>query len=158
MSKIRVITGKRGVGKSRFCLRLLDRFREEGLSTAGIISPAVYTDGVKTAFMTMDARTGNTRPCGTRTDTGSGTIGCWQIDPEVLAWGNELLRGSCPCDRLFIDELGPLELNRGAGYTAAFDVLKAGNFGEAYVVIRPECIADFRGIFPEFSMIRAGEE
>ena len=72
MSKIRVITGKRGAGKSRFCLRLLDRFREEGLSTAGIISPAVYTDGVKTAFMTMDARTGNTRPCGTRTDTGSG--------------------------------------------------------------------------------------
>lgn len=154
MSKISVITGERGSGKSRYCHELLENSRREELSAAGFIAPAVYENGVKTAFDTLDVRSGEVRHCGTRTAADQGTVGCWQMDPAVLEWGNELLRGSCPCDLLFIDELGPLEFRKGQGYTAAFDVLKSGGYGQAYVVIRPECIEDFRRIISEFSIIR----
>ena len=155
MSSVAVITGERGAGKSRLCLDLLEKGRRGGLTVGGFISPAVYTDGVKNAFYTMDVRTGEQRLCGERTAENRGTIGCWQMDPAVLEWGNELLRNSAPCDLLFIDELGPLEFDRGGGYTAAFDVLKNGRFGQAYVVVRPACLASFRRLFSEFDVITA---
>lgn len=148
-----VITGERGAGKTRYCLEQLDLARMDGLRTAGIISPAVYDEDLKTAFYTMDADTMEQRICGTHRP-GAGTIGHWHMDPDVLAWGNELLKHSCPCDLLFIDELGPLELDKHQGYTAAFEVLRTGKFETAYVVIRPECIDAFRQYIPEFEIIR----
>ena len=157
MSKITVITGDRGAGKSRFCLDLLDHCGQEGLSAGGIISPALYSDGIKTAFYTMDVRTREKRLCGTRTGSEQGTVGCWQMDNAVLEWGNELLHSSVPCDELFIDELGPLEFDRKKGYTEAFTVLNGSGYGHAYVVIRPECLDAFRRIFPEFDIITIGE-
>ena len=153
MSKITVITGERGAGKSRYCLELLKDLEKEGFSAGGFISPAVYTDGIKTAFYTMDVRTREQRLCGTRTAQDRGTIGCWRMDVSVLEWGNELLRNSIPCDVLFIDELGPLEFEKGKGYTEAFPVLKSSGYGRAYVVIRPECLDAFRQIMPEFDVI-----
>ena len=153
MNKITVITGQRGAGKSRFCLELLEKVLGRGLTAAGFISPAVYTMGTKTAFYTMDVRTREQRCCGIRSIQYTGTSGCWQMDNNVLAWGNELLRNSCPCDVLFIDELGPLEFDKGEGYTEAFPVLKSGAYGQAYVVIRPECLESFRRIIPEFGII-----
>ena len=156
MSKITVITGERGAGKSRFCLELLDRCEQEGCSAGGIISLALYSEGIKTAFYTMDVRTREKRLCGTRIHGDQGTVGCWQMDGEVLVWGNELLRSSIPCDRLFIDELGPLEFDRGKGYTAAFTVLKGSGYGHAYVVIRPECLEMFRQYISDFRIIRIG--
>ena len=159
MSKITVITGDRGAGKSRFCRELLEKFQKEGHAPGGFISPAIYSEGVKTAFYTMDVRTGEQRLCGTRTGSGQGSIGCWQMDPAVLAWGNELMRNSTPCDELFIDELGPLEFERNEGYTAAFETLRRGEFDEALVVVRPECLDAFRAEFPVFSLreIREGD-
>ena len=157
MGKICVITGGRGAGKSRYCLRLLDETRKKGLNCAGIISSAVYTNGAKTSFYVLDVKTSGQRLCGTRTAPDRGTIGCWEMDPSVLAWGNELIRQSCPCDTLFIDELGPLEFRRHEGFTAAFDTLRAGSFGTAYVVIRPECIEEFRSYVPVFDIITVEE-
>ncbi len=153
MGRICVITGERGAGKSRHCLRLLEAARGKGLRCAGIISPAVYTNGVKTAFYLMDVKTSEQRLCGTRTAPDRGTVGCWKMDTSVLAWGNALLRQSCPCDTLFIDELGPLEFRKREGFTAAFDILRSGSFGTAYTVIRPECIAEFRSCVPGFDII-----
>ena len=153
MSKITVITGERGAGKSRHCLELLETCEKEGLSAGGFISPAVFTDGIKTAFYTMDVRTREQRLCGIRTEQDRGTVGCWQMDVSVLEWGNELLRSSIPCDVLIIDELGPLEFEKGKGYTEAFPVLKSGGYGHAYVVIRPGCLDAFRQIQPEFDVI-----
>ena len=157
MKKICVITGERGAGKSRYCMRLLEKARQEGSNCAGIISPAVYTNDKKTAFFVMDVKTSEQRLCGTRTAPDQGTVGCWQMFPSVLAWGNELIRQSCPCDMLFIDELGPLEFRKREGFTAAFDILRTGGFGTAYTVIRPECIAEFKKIVSDFDIITIGE-
>lgn len=157
MHKIKVITGTQGIGKSCYCRRLLDKTKKDGLKAGGFIAPAIYQDGVKTAFYTQSASTPEKRLCGKRVKAG-GTIGCWQIDPETIRWGNELLKTACPCDVLFIDELGPLEFDRREGYTQAFDTLKQGDYGIAYVVIRPSCLNQFRLLHPDFDLITLGEE
>jgi len=149
--KVTVITGRRGAGKSRYCLELLDRSERLGLKCGGIISPAVYNSGVKTAFFTMDVVTKEQRLCGVHTENG-GTIGAWKMDPAVLQWGNRLLESSCPCDCLFVDELGPLEFIKHQGYIEAFELLRNGAYGKACVVVRPECIDAFRTIIPDFDV------
>ena len=153
MSKIVVITGERGAGKSRCCGTLLEQSR--GQTVGGFISPAVYENGVKTAFYTLDTGTGEKRLCGKRV-SGDGTIGCWELDEDVMEWGNELLRSACPCDILFIDELGPLEFEKHRGYTAAFEVLRRDDYGTAYVVVRSSCLAAFREMFTDFELISIG--
>ena len=154
---ITVITGRRGAGKTNTLLRILEKAAGSGVTAAGVISPAVYENGVKTAFYTMDAASGERRLCGKRAP--DGTIGCWKTDPEVLEWGNQLIRDSGPCGLLFIDELGPLEFERNEGYTAAFETLRRGEFDEALVVVRPECLDAFRAEFPVFRLreIREGD-
>ena len=147
---ITVITGGRGSGKTAYCLQTRRSALEANIRTAGVISPAVYENGRKTAFYTMDAETGEQRLCGSRSE--NGTIGCWQMDPEILDWGNELIRRSGHCGLLFIDELGPLEFEKNEGYTAAFTALEHGDFDEALVVIRPECLDAFRERFPVFRL------
>ena len=43
-----------------------------------------------------------------------------------------------------MDEIGPLELDRGRGWVNALDVLCAGQFGLAVVVVRPSLVDAFR--------------
>lgn len=157
MRKIIVITGERGAGKSQFCQQLSEQKRKEGQTVGGFTAPAIYQAGRKTAFFTKSASTDKKRLCGEISEDSVRTIGHWKIDPEVLEWGNELLRKACPCDCLFIDELGPLEFEKKQGYQAAFDVLKNGEYQTAYVVIRPECLSAFQNIFPEFETVTIRE-
>lgn len=157
MNKITVITGKRGSGKSRYCAQLLEAAKHDGLKPGGFLSPAIFENGIKTGFYTLDAASGEQRFCGKRVSTG-GTIGCWQIDPETIKWGNELLKKSCPCDILFIDELGPLEFDKHEGYTQAFKTLRTGSYKTAYVVIRPTCLDTFKIMFPDYKQITIMEE
>jgi nucleoside-triphosphatase THEP1 len=62
--------------------------------------------------------------------------------PDAVAWGNQILRETVPCDLLVIDELGPLEFNREEGWIKAFDVLESGDYRSALVVIRPTLLDD----------------
>ena len=61
-----------------------------------------------------------------------------------MAWGAAVLDSACPCDVLIVDEIGPLELERGQGWANALDVLRAGQFDLAAVVVRPSLIDAFR--------------
>lgn len=49
-------------------------------------------------------------------------------------------------DYLVVDELGPLELERGEGLTNAVELLKSGEIKKALVVVRPHLIAKAKDI------------
>jgi nucleoside-triphosphatase THEP1 len=68
--------------------------------------------------------------------------GRFRFDPAVLAWGNEAIARAAAGhpDLLVVDELGPLELARGAGWAAALTVLQRPDYQAALVVVRPELI------------------
>ena len=54
---------------------------------------------------------------------------------------------------LFVDELGPLELERGEGLTNAVKILKTGNFDKAYIVVRPHLVETAKKMFAKNSVV-----
>lgn len=144
-----IVTGARGSGKTIFCQEMLQRARLIGWDTAGLLSPAVFNNGIKESIWAEEIRSGEKRLLAavhpqTETDL---AFGDWNFNRKSLEWGNRVLRSSIPCDLLVIDELGPLEFNLSMGWVSAFEVIKTAQFRLALVVIRPELIKPALNIF-----------
>ena len=138
-----IITGARESGKTRFCSHLIEKARREGVDDiAGLLSPPVYVNGVKTAIEVEDLRSRERRILARSRHDGHGSIQTkrWSFNTEVLNWGNDLLAAATPCDLLVVDELGLLEFERGGGWQNGLSAIQSGRFCLAVVVIRPELI------------------
>jgi nucleoside-triphosphatase len=141
---IRLVTGQAGAGKTTFCSELIRRARKQGLDVAGLLTLPRLNDGQKAGFDVVDVRTGTRRRLAEAIGAADGpTTERWQFHRESLDWGTEVLLRATPCDFLLIDELGPLEILQGSGWVHAFDVLRAGEYGLAVVVVRPALVAAF---------------
>ena len=55
---------------------------------------------------------------------------------------------SAPCDLLLVDELGPLEMLRGQGFTAAQAALAGGRYRLGIAVVRPALVKTFSALLP----------
>ncbi len=147
-----LITGSRGAGKTTFCSRLVDAAREAGWRAAGVLSRPVFEGARRTAIDAEDLRTGETRRLANAVAPGSGaapssgqvTPGTkgWQFDPAALAWGDQILAASTPCDLLVVDELGPLEFERGEGWQSGLAAVDSRQYAIALVVIRAELLGE----------------
>ena len=146
-----LLTGGRGAGKTRWCEALARAGRDAGLAVRGVLSPPVLEDGAKTAIDLLDLATGERRFLAERARPDlPGTEGLgWRFDHEALAAGNVALERVGACDLLLVDELGPLELGRGSGFTSAFGLLDARRHGLAIVVVRPALVAAVQARRPD---------
>jgi nucleoside-triphosphatase len=140
-----LITGSRGAGKTTFCDQLARDAREAGWQVAGLISRPIFSGPRRTAIDAEDQRTGDTRRLAVAAPEGEpptpGTKS-WQFDPAALAWGNQVLATATPCDLLVVDELGPLELERGTGWQAGLSAVDSRQYAIALVVIRAELLGE----------------
>jgi nucleoside-triphosphatase THEP1 len=137
MSKIVLLTGEREVGKTYLCQRVVEEARRRGFHCAGVLSPARFEGQDKVGICLVDVASGESRPLASADDVPHGVRwGRYRFMPSSLAWGSELLDGATPCDLLVVDELGPLEVEKGQGLVKAFDVLVQGGFSLALVVVR----------------------
>jgi nucleoside-triphosphatase THEP1 len=156
-----VLTGERGAGKTTHCRALVEQARASGWDVAGLLSPAIFENEVKTGILTQDLRTGESRPLAVlATQSPFAThhlpLGQWLFDPSVITWGNQILQSRQSCDLFIVDELGPLELFRGEGWVNAFDALRQARYRLGVVVIRPECVAAFAKMGFSFQIAQAG--
>lgn len=144
-----IVTGRRGAGKTTFCRKLAERARALGWDVAGLLSPAVLGAG-KTGIVALDLRHGESRLLASAEPRAGYALrlGMWWFDPDTLAWGNQVLAAALPCDLLIVDEIGPLELELGQGWSAALEVLAGVSYRLALVVVRPEYCADFQERWP----------
>jgi nucleoside-triphosphatase THEP1 len=153
-SNVILLTGQREIGKTRLLLKLLENLQEKDQRVSGVISPGVFIDGVKIAIELRDLQTGKSQrladlrqvdSCGVMTDR-------WVFDSNTLNWGNRLLANAVPCDLLIVDELGPIELERGQGLQYGILAVNSKAYKAAIVVIRPELIQTALILWPGSSL------
>jgi len=113
-----MLTGQRGVGKTTFCHALTSHALLEGWQVSGIITPVIFAGNEKVGILAESLETGEARPLASldRTALFDLPVGKWYFDRSVIAWGNQVIRDSIPCDLLIIDEFGPMELIRHKGW------------------------------------------
>jgi nucleoside-triphosphatase THEP1 len=141
-----VLTGPSGAGKTSACLRLAGFAANLHLRVAGIVSPAVFDDGIKTAIDCCDLKSGQRRRLATRNGSPApGELG-YAFSASALAWADAALAHATPCDLLLVDELGPLELVQGRGMASALGVLRSDGYRQAVVVVRPDLIERFAAL------------
>lgn len=169
-----LLTAPSGAGKTTFCAALAEQARAAGWDVAGILSPPVFENGEKTGIRVQNLRTGETRPLAQLAPSPAGrgpggetlpspigrgaggeglSLGRWLFSPSALAWGNDILAACLPCDLFIVDELGPLELLRGAGWTNALQALRSQRYRAGIAVIRPELIETAQKIFPQSEVL-----
>lgn len=135
-----IISGPIGSGKTRYCQHLAGQARARGWDVAGVLSPGVFLGERKVAIEVLDLRSGQRRTLAQRVaEVGASGLHTqeWAFDDRVLAWGDALLAHATPCDMLVVDELGPLELERGQGWVSAIPAITSRAYRLALVVLRP---------------------
>ena len=154
-----LVTGERGAGKTRFCRAVAELAWRSGWQVGGLLSPAEFESREKTGITLQNLPEGGSYPLATRCNQPPFTLkmGEWIFDPQVLEWGNTMLEALANAtmetkslNLLVIDEIGPLELLRGEGWTAALPLLNRGKYHTGLVVIRPELVDRARALLPAF--------
>lgn len=152
-----LVTGERGLGKSTWCTALVAYARLRGHTTQGVLSPAVFDGEDKVGIDLIDLRRDERRRLAVLREPGTNGVVTprWHFDAGVLNWGDQILsRVSADHDLLVIDELGPLEFNRGEGWQSGLRVLDSGRYQVAFVVVRPELIPQAHARWPHSQILR----
>ena len=143
---VHLVTGERWAGKTTFCRVLVDEARSHsaGLAAAGVLSPKVFLRGKEAAIDVVDVASGHRRRLAALRDEGDprdqpSTIR-WRFHADALAWGDTVLRSATPCDLLVVDEVGPLEFERGEGWIGGLAAVDSEAYGDAFVVVRSELV------------------
>ncbi|MCS7060712.1 MAG: nucleoside-triphosphatase [Anaerolineae bacterium] len=145
----------RGAGKTTLCRQLAEAARRRAVDVAGVLSPSVFPAGVSAHDARLAIEVEHIRAQKRRVLAGAQRqrgfevlMGRWWFSEETLHWANQALAESCPCDLLIVDEIGPLELIEGGGWTHAVPVLQTGPYRLGVVVVRPELRARADAILP----------
>ena len=155
-----LITGPRGVGKTSWCEALNSRAMELGLTTGGILCPALIENETKTGIQIIDIQTGERRLLGSRYPDSELNLQVGEnryFDLRALQWGNEILQRTSGIDLTIIDELGLLEFEQGSGFGAGLQLLDQRRYQSACVVVRPKFLAYARQRWPEGRIIRLSD-
>lgn len=145
-----IVTSPSGSGKTRWCLALADHASGLGISVGGLVSPAVFEDDRKVGIDLRDLCSGAQRRLAVRRE-GSGNDRVtedWQFDEETLEWGNDILAQPSACQLFLLDELGPLEFERGVGLTNGLELVTSRRYPLACVVVRPSLLDMAQALWP----------
>ncbi len=136
-----LLSGNRRSGKTTVLRRVRQTAQSQGLSTGGVLSVARFRATEKVGIDVMDAATGVTFPLAVTGTAGIIHTGRYSFDPAGIAAGLRFAEAGHTADIFFVDELGPLELERNQGWVGVLPLIAARAFGVAFVVVRPELLA-----------------
>jgi nucleoside-triphosphatase len=148
-----LVTGSQGAGKTTFCDRIIHAAREAGWKPAGLLSRPIFEGAQRTAIQAEDLRGGKSRRLAVRSDTPTPGLKHWLFDSSALQWGDQILAASTPCDILVIDEIGPLELERGVGWQSGLAAVDSGQYAIALVVVRAELLGEALLRWPNCNLV-----
>jgi nucleoside-triphosphatase THEP1 len=115
-----------------------------GLCVAGVLTPAVVESGVKVGIEAVDLHSGEARLLARDDRDLKGIqVGQYSFDDRSLEWvvaccSEPLVQSSAFAGEtlVFVDEIGRLELNRGAGLARLVPLLAQPRDGKVIVIVR----------------------
>lgn len=148
--RLLLVTGSSGSGKSSWCLSLAGYASTLGLGVSGLVSPPIFVDNHKVGINLLDLKSGLQRRLAVRRRKVASNPNTedWQFDDLTLRWGNTILEKLDYCQLLILDELGPLEFQRGIGFTAGIELVSTRHYQLACVVIRPSLLDQAQALWP----------
>jgi nucleoside-triphosphatase THEP1 len=148
--KLIIITGPSGSGKTHWCLELIEQAKAKKINAGGLVSPPVFEGDMKVSIDLVDVTSGSRQRLAVRrgiSSSGQFTLD-WIFNDEALAWGNSILGQLEMCQLLVLDEMGPLELERGSGLSHGIGLINARHYGLACVVVRPSLLEIAMNLWP----------
>ncbi len=139
-----VITGERGAGKTTFLIKLIN-FIKTSENPGGIITPPVYgSNGEKIGFDALDVATGETWPLGRINKKLQGPVfGPYSFSREGLEKSVSVFKKAAENNYpyLFLDEIGPLELEKNTGFYPLLSLLPEISANRSlFLVVRPSLV------------------
>jgi len=154
-----LLTGPQHSGKTTACWKALPGLRATGVKMAGFVSPPILDEtGAKTGIEMVDLTTGKRQKFARVVGPDeSPTIGVYQLVDGATEWARGVLAAAllANVDWLVVDEIGPLELQRGGGFAFALDALAdPERIPNAIVLVREEFVEELAGRLGRSDMIR----
>ncbi|MGC9393987.1 MAG: nucleoside-triphosphatase [Anaerolineae bacterium] len=135
--RIILLTGNRQIGKSTACVWLVDRLRETDLKVTGLITLRTGSDDLAV----QEINSGDTYPLTLPLNSDTGFLmGHFRFSTDALARTNRTLDACFPTQVFILDEIGPMELVYGQGWTRAITLLRHRKYRIAFIVVRPELL------------------
>ena len=140
-----IVTGVIGVGKTTVCEKVLRLARSLGYSCGGILTYKGGDGGI----IIEDVQSGEREELANIKNVYQGPrTGKYFFNPAGIEFGIKAINRRTPCDILFIDEIGYLEL-RGEGFSKIFEVVRDGGARNCIIVIRSELLPIFLPQLPK---------
>jgi nucleoside-triphosphatase THEP1 len=120
-----LVTGDRGDGKSTMLAELASLFKSQGIQTGGIISPAVFEEGIKAGYDLINIATSEQqRLSQIHKREGMANVGRFYFFDEGIVFGKSALavKNNQNSQIVFIDEIGAWEL-QGQGWAESLNEL-----------------------------------
>jgi nucleoside-triphosphatase THEP1 len=147
-TRIILLTGHVGVGKTTVAERVAGLALRQGLACGGLLAPAMKNAcGQKAGIWGVDVATGERQVLArTDRDLGGPATGAYSFDAVSLEWALAVVAGAIDaCDLLLVDEIGKLELWQGLGLAPILPHLAAGEAQRALVLVRESLLDELQG-------------
>jgi nucleoside-triphosphatase THEP1 len=150
--QILLVTGARDSGKTTLCRRMVDIARKANWQVKGLVSPAIIKGDVKVGIGVEDLGSGKRFMLARLAEEGDSDALLrtpkWIFDERCITWCNSVLEQAAPADLLVVDELGPLELEKNSGWTAALPLIDGKKYHLAIVVVCDEFLTTLQERWP----------
>ncbi|MCJ7696222.1 MAG: nucleoside-triphosphatase [Anaerolineaceae bacterium] len=149
------ITGKSGSGKTTFTKKIIDMASKKNLHIEGFISPAVFKQGKKVAINVVNIASGEERSLAEINDNllETNLIGQWKFNLDAIEWVENFTNQVGECDIFVADEIGPLEIVLGKGWSKIFGEVTRINPKTVIFSFRPKFIDYFVAKYPNIQII-----
>ena len=149
-----VLVGEQGSGKTSLLKDLISAFRIIGLEVAGLLSLGIFEGGKKIAIEVVDLNSDESQILAKLTgDIYTGLrYGDWAFDRGTINWANWRLEAISHTDVFILDEIGPLELEKNAGFMEGLTIMSQEAYQLGIITARPKCIELLVARFPDLQI------
>lgn len=123
-NSIVIVSGDKQEGKTTYMKKLVEALRENGINPAGILAPGVHIEGRRIGFDLQDIQSGKVVELCREVDGAGEHFNRFKFKESAIEEGRRILDYENLGDAkvVFVDEIGPIELNNG-GWSAPINEL-----------------------------------